>query len=210
MKNTPAFCCPQTRLILLLIVVITALAASGCTEKTGANEDPVAPWYPSYVTPTVSNLKAYATSISRCSGGILKLTCDWTSPGAVSTITAYVGFVRTIQNPKTEPVGIIASQVASLSRDIRFSFLGQIATTTATTTACVASETEAFYRRFNEPIKVVTKIGTSETAGQWGAEIPFAHEDIASAPLGVHQMIFYMEINHHKTNTHAFELTFVP
>jgi len=210
MKNTPAFCCPQTRLILLLIVVITALAASGCTEKTGAIEDPVAPWYPSYVTPTVSNLKAYATSISRCSGGILRLTCDWTSPGVVSTITAYIGFVRTIQNPKTEPIGIIASEVATLSKDIRLSLLGQIATTTATTTACVASDTEAFYRKFQDPIKVVTKIATNETAGQWGAEIPFAHDDIASAPLGVHQMIFYMEVNHHKTNTQAFELTFVP
>jgi len=124
----------------------------------------------------------------------------------VSSISAYVGFVRTIQNPKTEPVGVIASGVASLSKNLRHNLLWQ--TTTATTT-CTASDSTAFYSKFKDPIIVPTKIGTDQTAGQWAAQIPFAHEDIASAPLGVHQMIFYMYINYQKTNTLSFEVTFV-
>lgn len=195
--------------ILALCVCVLATLASGCTDKSGAIEEPLPPW--SYITPTVQNLKTYSTSISKCSGGILRLTCDWTSPSTVSTATAYLGFVRTIQNSKTEPIGVIASAVATISKDIRAGLAWQ--TTIATTTwglGCLASDTEAFYTKFKEPIAMPTRIGTNEGAGQWGVAIPFAHDDIASAPLGVHQMIFYMYINRQKTNTLSFELTFVP
>lgn len=185
--------------LLILIVVALALTAIGCSEKTGELKV-LPPW--SYITPTVQNLKATSTSISRCEGGILNLTCEWTSPNVVSSISAYVGFVRTIQNPKTEPVGVIASGVASLSKNLLWQ------ATTATTT-CVASDSTAFYSKFKDPIIVPTKIGTDQTAGQWAAQIPFAYDDIASAPLGVHQMIFYMYINYQKTNTLSFEITFV-
>ncbi|MDD3146558.1 MAG: hypothetical protein PHD82_04595 [Candidatus Riflebacteria bacterium] len=194
--------------ILAIIVGLFAALAVGCTDKSGAIEEPLPPW--SYVTPTVQNLKTYATSISKCSGGILRLTCDWVSPNTVSTATAYVGFVRTIQDPKTEPIGVIASDVATISKDIRAGLAWQTTIATTTEIPCVASDTEAFYAKFSVPISIPTRIGTDETAGQWGAEIPFAHNDIASAPLGVHQMIFYMYINHQKTNTLSFELTFVP
>ncbi len=208
MKKSLANLSIRKKFLVLFVGVLAALAG-GCTDKSGAIEEPLPPW--SYVTPTVQNLKTYATSISKCSGGILRLTCDWVSPGTVSTATAYVGFVRTIQDSKTEPIGVIASDVATVSKDIRAGLAWQttVATTT-TTTSCVASDTEAFYTKFQVPISIPTRIGTDENAGQWGAEIPFAHDDIASAPLGVHQMIFYMYINQQKTNTLSFELTFVP
>ena len=203
MKNLQAKIISPEKLLILLVAVL-ALTAIGCSEKSGALKEPLPPW--SYITPTVQNLKVTSTSISRCEGGILDLTCEWTSPNVVSSISAYVGFVRTIQNPKTEPVGVIASGVASLSKNLRHNLLWQ--TTTATTT-CTASDSTAFYSKFKDPIIVPTKIGTDQTAGQWAAKIPFAHEDIASAPLGVHQMIFYMYINYQKTNTLSFEVTFV-
>ncbi|HNX77923.1 MAG TPA: hypothetical protein PLM07_17605 [Candidatus Rifleibacterium sp.] len=205
MKNYSGRFSVSKKMLWLFIVVIAAFAV-GCTDKTGAIEDPLPPY--SYITPTVQNLKTYATSISKCSGGILRLTSQWASPYPVSTATAYIGFVRTIQNPKTEPIGIIASAVATLSRDLRAGLAWQ--TTTIATSPCVASDTEAFYRMFAEPVQIPVRIGTDENAGLFGAEIPFAHQDIASAPLGVHQMMFYMYINRQKTNTLSFELTFVP
>lgn len=199
----------QTKKMFGLLFAIIATFAAGCTEKSGAIEDPLPPY--SHITPTVQNLKTYSTSISRCSGGILRMTSEWTSPAAVSTATAYIGFVRTILDSKTEPIGIIASDVATVSKDIRANLLWQTNTTATTTvTVCNASETADFYARFATPIPIPTKIGTDENGGLWGAEIPFAHEDIASAPLGVNQMIFYMYINNQKTNTLSFELTFVP
>ncbi len=202
MKNPSS----QAKKVFGLLFAIIAAFAAGCTEKSGAIEDPLPPF--SHITPTVQNLKTFATSISRCSGGILRLTSEWTSPSAVSTATAYIGFVRTILDSRTEPIGIIASDVATISKDIRANLVWQ--TTTTATSTCNASETADFYARFATPIPVPTKIGTDENGGLWGAEIPFAHADIASAPLGVHQMIFYMYINNQKTNTLSFELTFVP
>jgi len=81
---------------------------------------------------------------------------------------------------------------------------GQVATD------CNASDTTAFFAKYAEPIKIPTKIGTDELSGRWEVEIPFAPEDTSIAPLGVYQMIFYMEMNRLKTNTLAFEMTFIP
>ena len=176
--------------IAALTVLLLALFLTGC-DKTGQLKEPLPPY--SYVTPTIQSLEIIATSISRTTGGIMKLTCEWTSPSIVSTATAYLGFVRTIQDTVTEPVGVIASETATKTASLMFA---------------ASAETEAFYQRFKDPIAIPTKIGTDNQAGRWSAEIPFTPQDIYGAPLGVHQMILYMSINGVKTNTLAFEMTF--
>ena len=180
--------------ISALTLLLLAFVLAGC-DKTGQIEEPLPPW--SYVTPTIQSLQIVATSISKTTGGIMKLSCEWTSPSVVSTATAYLGFVRTIQDVVTEPVGVIASETATPTRNLRPVDL-----------ASLNAETEAFYLRFKDPIAIPTTIGTDNHAGQWAAEIPFTPQDIYGAPLGVHQMILYMSINGVKTNTLAFEMTF--
>lgn len=187
--------------LIFLFILAFAIASGGC-DKTGALKDPVAP--ASYVAPTISNLQVTASSISKCAGGIMRLTCEWTSPGIVSTATAYLSFVKTIQDVVSEPVGVIASDTTKLAGS-RFAEV-----VTATDSECLKSDPVAFYNRFKQPIAIPTKVGTSELAGMWSAEIPLPKEDIISAPLGIHQMVFYMSINGVKTNTLSFETTFVP
>jgi hypothetical protein len=182
---------------LLLIIALTVVFA-GCSEKTGILPEPVPE--PTYVTPTIYDLQVQNNSISKCGGGIMTLSCTWSSPYKVSTATAYLGFVKTIKNPSTEPIGVIGSQTTEVLAGMR----GQVATD------CNASDTAAFFTKYAEPIKIPTKIGTNELSGRWEVEIPFAPEDTSIAPLGVYQMIFYMEMNRLKTNTLAFEMTFIP
>lgn len=179
-----------------VVVAVFALAwfLVGC-DKTGQLEGPL-PTY-SYVTPTIQNLQVVATSISRTTGGIMRISCEWTSPSTVATATAYLGFVRTIQTTGTEPVGVIASDTATQTRNLLPGLLDAL-----------SAEEEAFYLRFKDPISIPSKIGTDQQAGVWGAEIPFTSQDIFGAPLGVHQMILYMSINGMKTNTLSFEMTF--
>lgn len=185
---------------LFALILALAFFAGGCDEKTGAIDDPVAPL--SFVAPTISGLQVTASSISKSAGGIMRLTCEWTSPSTVSTATAYLSFVKSIQNVISEPVGVIASDPSRLA-----SFL---AAETATETEDLTADEAAFYLRFADPISIPTKVGTTELAGMWSAEIPLPKEDITYAPLGVHQMVFYMSINGVKTNTLSFEMTFVP
>lgn len=225
---------------LLCIAFITAyiVITTGC-GKSGAIEDPV-----SYLTPSIQNLQTKSTNIAKCTGGILSFTCDWTSPQVVSSANAYLSFVRTIDLPLTEPIGVIGSAaemiVSSSSRavisegitavmtndPIPFDFGSSLrlakfnyastsrtisnTTTTASETVNDPIATADFYRKYAEPILIPVRINTNETAGQFFAQIPFTTGDIASAPLGVHQMMLYMKINGCKTNTLSFELTFVP
>lgn len=186
--------------ILALTSLLIAFVLAGC-DKTGQIESPLPPY--SYVTPTIQNLEVVSTSISKATGGIMRLSCEWTSPSSVSTATAYLGFVRTIQDIVTEPVGVIASETASAS-----SRLNGALTLTGLKNLRTSAETEAFYLRFKDPISIPSKIGTDRQAGKWAAEIPFTPQDIYGAPLGVHQMLLYMSINGVKTNTLAFEMTF--
>lgn len=188
----------MSKKIAALISLLLAFFLVGC-DKTGQIEEPLPPF--SYVTPTIQSLDIFATTISKTTGGIMRLSCEWTSPSSVSTATAYLGFVRTIQDVVTEPVGVIASETATRTSSLFYSGLASIRPS-------ANAETEAFYLRFKEPIAIPTKIGTDNQAGQWAAEIPFTPQDIYGAPLGVHQMILYMSINGVKTNTLAFEMTF--
>lgn len=187
----------MARYLLLVLLMFAAVFSSGCDDKTGILEDPAGP--ASYVTPTISNLQVQTTSISRRTGGILQISCEWVSPAIVSTATAYLGFVKTIQDYVHEPVGVIGSGTASAPRRLSFNIQG------ATTT-----DVASFYERFRLPIAIPTKVGTNRPGGLWSAQIPLPHEDIFNAPDGVHQMVFYMSINGLKTNTLSFEMTFVP
>lgn len=229
---TPKFLC-------LLLLAIFAITANGC-GKSGAIEDPI-----SYITPSIQNLQTKSTNIAKCTGGILSFTCDWTSPEVVNSANAYLSFVKTIDLPITEPIGVIGSAsemiVSSSTRAVvseeitavmtndpipfdfgsysrlatKFNYASTTrtisnSTTTASETLNDPIATADFYRKYAEPILIPVKINTNETAGQFFAQIPFTTGDIASAPLGVHQMMLYMKINGYKTNTLSFELTFVP
>ena len=211
----------------LLFIVVSV----GC-GKSGALDDPV-----SYITPSIQNLQTQSTNIAKCTGGILAFTCDWTSPSVVNSANAYLSFVKTIDLPITEPIGVIGSATEMITNSsfravltnetIPFDFASSMrlatkfnyasVSRTISNTSTTASETvndpkavADFYRKYSEPISIPVRISTNETSGQFFAQIPFTVNDIASAPLGVHQMMLYMNINGYKTNTLSFELTFVP
>ncbi len=226
-----------TKLLFIMFITAYIVITTGC-GKSGEVDDPV-----SYLTPSIQNLQTKSTNIAKCTGGILSFTCDWTSPQVVNSAKAYLSFVKTIDLPITEPIGVIGSAsemiVSSSTRAVvsdesiaimtndpipfdfgsmrlaKFNYASTSRTISNTTTT--ASETvndpiatADFYRKYSEPILIPVRINTNETAGQFFAQIPFTTGDIASAPLGVHQMMLYMKINGYKTNTLSFELTFVP
>lgn len=236
-----------TQIISAIFLTLFVVVTNGC-GKSGELKDPV-----SYITPSIQNLQTKSTNIAKCTGGILAFTCDWTSPEVVNSAKAYLSFVKTIDLPITEPIGVIGSATdmvvdtnssssssnsytnintkksfrAEMTNEVipfdysamRLATKFNYASTTRTisNTNTTASETvndpqavADFYRKYADPILIPVKINTNETAGQFYAQIPFTVNDIASAPLGVHQMMLYMNINGYKTNTLAFELTFVP
>ncbi len=226
-----------TKLLFIMFITAYIVITTGC-GKSGEVDDPV-----SYLTPSIQNLQTKSTNIAKCTGGILSFTCDWTSPQVVSSANAYLSFVKTIDLPITEPIGVIGSAsemiVSSSTRAVvsdesmaimtndpipfdfgsmrlaKFNYASTSRTisntnTTASETVNDPIATADFYRKYSEPILIPVRINTNETAGQFFAQIPFTTGDIASAPLGVHQMMLYMKINGCKTNTLSFELTFVP
>ena len=220
----------NTQIISVLFLTLFVLVTNGC-GKSGELKDPV-----SYITPSIQNLQTKSTNIAKCTGGILAFTCDWTSPEVVNSAKAYLSFVKTIDLPITEPIGVIGSasemvvdksfRAVMTNEVIPFDYSAMRLATKfnyASTTRTISNSTSTasetvndpqavadFYRKYAEPILIPVKINTNETAGQFYAQIPFTVNDIASAPLGVHQMMLYMNINGYKTNTLAFELTFVP
>lgn len=190
------------KILLAFLICLVMIASSGCSGKSGALEDPVSPL--SYVAPTIANLQVGSGAISKCTGGILRVNSEWASPRVVSTATAYLAFVKTIQEVNTEPVGVIGSGTSDLQGGV----LAQVIAPVASDAACLTSDAAAFYRRFSQPIAIPTKVGTDKLSGMWSADIPMPKDDIADAPLGIHQMLFYMSINGQKTNTLSFEITF--
>lgn len=215
-----------SQLISSLFLTAFVVFSTGC-GKSGAIEDPI-----SYVTPTIQNLQTKSNNIAKCTGGILSFTCDWTSPSIVTNSKAYLSFVKTIDLPITEPIGVMGSATemitntsvrAVMTNDVISYNYGNInyhdssllrasvrAAETATETVNDPEATADFYRKYADPIVIPVRINSEETSGQFYSEIPFTINDIASAPLGVHQMMFYMKINGYKTNTLSFEITFVP
>ena len=192
---------------LLLAVFLSLIVVTGC-DKSGELETP--PTAPSSVGPTIYSLTAQDTTLSRSSGGILTVSCKWTSPWTVATAAAYLAFVRSVKDIVTEPVGIIGTETASTTGSLLFapSYGVLPAAQVATNPAEAASDTVAFYARFEHPLVFSTGIGTQELEGAWGVEIPFTKNDIGDAPLGKQQMLLWMVINGVKTNTLAFEIEF--
>lgn len=203
----------------IIIAFIWLISSTGC-GKSGAIKDPV-----SYVTPSIQNLQTQSTNIAKCTGGILAFTFDWTSPKVVSTASAYLSFVKTIDLPVTEPIGVIGSATEMITNSsLRASAVITneklplyydlkeygLKLDNATSSINNPQAIIDFYKKYEKPILIPVKISTEETSGQFFAQIPFTPNDIASAPLGIHQMMVYMNINGYKTNTLAFELTFVP
>ncbi len=197
------------RFVMLMLAVVLATVAC---DESGEVVYPEAP--PSSVGPTLANLQAGTTTLSRRNGGILRLSCEWASPRAVTTGTAYVAFVRSLSDVLASPTGVIGSGTASTT-------VTATSTTTATSTAtasdtstasgtATASETAAFFARFETPIAVPLGIGTDQKQGYFSVEIPFPTADIADAPLGRQQMLLWMVINGVKTNSLAFEVEFTP
>lgn len=191
--------------VFLLLAVLTTVAC----EKSGELESPIPP--NSYVGPTISGLQTTTRQLSQKTGGILRLTCVWASPRVVSTATAYLTFVRSLQDPQASPTGVISSGTASSTAStaaamtIPVEWRAQTATNTASSTS-----SDAFFTRFQDPIRIPLGIGTDQKEGAFSAEIPFAIADIADAPLGTIQMLLWMMVNNVKTNSLAFEIEIVP
>lgn len=187
-----------------------AIVLSGC----GKSGEIVPEVNISYQEPTIQNLQTKQTNIAKCTGGILSFTFDWISPWQVTDASAYLSFVRTIDKPITEPIGVMGSASEMVVDGSVRASIGSARMAakndTASDTIIDPAATEDFYRKYSEPILIPVRISTDEKAGQFFAQVPFTVDDIASAPLGVHQMMVYMKINNYKTNTLSFELTFVP
>lgn len=180
------------RLVEFYILVFVLLAIVGC-GKTGEIEEPPPPF--SHVGPTISNLVANSTKITRNGGGILDISCKWFSPAPVSTATAYLAFVRSVKDAATEPIGVIASKTNATPSvlEIRGS---------------ESDQASAFFVRFKDPIMIPTGIGTSQLSGLWNVALPFTRSDVFDAPLGKQQMLLWMTVNNMKTNSLAFEIEF--
>lgn len=195
--------------LLMLVVVLTTAAC----DESGEVVYPEAP--PSSVGPTLANLLAGTTTLSRTDGGILRLSCEWASPRAVTTGTAYIAFVRSLSDVLASPTGVIGSGTATTTVTATSTTSTATDTTTASGTStasdtATASETAAFFARFATPIAVPLGIGTDQNQGFFSVEIPFPTADIADAPLGRQQMLLWMVINGAKTNSLAFEVEFTP
>ena len=214
-----------SQLLTVIFLTVITIFSTGC-GKSGVLEEPV-----SYVTPTIQNLQAKSRNIAKCTGGILSFSCDWTSPTVVTDSKAYLSFVKTIDLPITEPIGVMGSATEMITNTsaravmtnerINYNY-GDINPEVSYVKASVRAAEEVatdvvdpeatadFYRKYADPIVIPVRINSEEKSGQFYSEVPFTINDIASAPLGVHQMMFYMRINGYKTNTLSFELTFVP
>ncbi len=214
-----------TQILSAMFLIVFSLLTTGC-GKSGALEEPI-----SYVTPTIQNLQAKARNIAKCTGGILSFSCDWTSPTVVTDSKAYLSFVKTIDLPVTEPIGVMGSATEMVTNNsaravmtnekinINYGNIDpEINNIKASVRAAEENATDTidpeatadFYRKYADPIVIPVRINSEEKSGQFYTEVPFTINDIASAPLGVHQMMFYMKINGYKTNTLSFEITFVP
>lgn len=199
--------------LLLLLSSSAALLFLGCSDGNPVStETPAAPV--SYLSPTIANLTVSGNSISRATGGILKLGCTWTSSSSVSSATAYVAFAQGLNDPDIGPAGIIASSATSTaSVSVRFQVIASTATATATaTTTANASQPPTLPPEIlaQNPLKFPAEVGTTNLSGVWRVEIPFPATAIASITDGKQQMLVWMSINARRTNSLAFELEFKP
>lgn len=198
------------RWVVAAVVCLGWAGLIGCDKSGEVDSVPVAG---SSLSPTISNLVSTTLQLSKSKGGILRLSCRWASPNLVSTASAYLAFVQTLQNPVNEPTGVISSGTATTTASLLYAG-GATRSMTAwpeilsQTASSTASSTAAFYARFKDPIVIPSNVGTSEKEGSWYAEITFPTADIGDAPVGKQLMLFWLVINGQKTNTLAFEIEF--
>jgi hypothetical protein len=201
----------NTAAVVAMLAIVLLIV--GC--ETSGELKPV-PGPASYVGPTISNFTSTARTLSKVNGGILDISCRWNSPNPVATAAAFLAFVRSLQDPKTEPVGIIGSGTATTSLRLpnlaedfpsRQIFAAPLAQTASE--AALASEA-AFFAKFADPIVIPSGIGTNDLTGLWRVQLPFPAPDLVNAPLGNQQMLLWMNINGMRTNSLAFEITINP
>jgi len=200
-----------------VLVILLAVCASVACDKSGEIESSQPAG--SAIGPTIANLVSTTKQLSKASGGILRLSCDWSSPWIISTGTAYLIFVRSIQDTQASPTGVIGSGTASHTNPTAALPLPNImtqaaSTTDATTTTAsqtsTASDSPAFFARFKDPLSIPLGIGTDRKEGVFSVEIPFPTADISDAPLGNQQMLLWILMNGVKTNSLALEVEFIP
>ncbi|RCK78326.1 MAG: hypothetical protein OZSIB_1568 [Candidatus Ozemobacter sibiricus] len=201
------------RSFLLVSVLLVVVCFTVACEKSGELTYPAGPG--TAVGPTISRLIAANTVLSRANGGILRLSCAWTTPWPISTATAYVAFVRSLLDGQASPTGVVgsgtASDVASITTGAPAPTDGQTQTATTTATASdTVADPAAFFLRFQSPLVIPLGIGTDQLTGFFQLDIPFPKADISDAPLGKQQMLLWMMINGRQTNSLAFEVEFVP
>lgn len=192
--------------LLLTIICLAALFSSGCEGKTGILRDSSA-----YVSPNIQELVVEADNLSKEVGGILRISCEWTSPAPVSRAHAYLAFVQSIKDPHTEPIGILPDTEDENENGFFSIRNGKSLRAQEAEAAPRPFEDSAkFYELFGTPMRLESKIGTEKLFGTWSVEIPFTPRDLLYAPVGEHQMMIYKVINGKKTNTLSFELTIAP
>lgn len=194
---------------ILLAFLLFIPWLQGCDDGQ-ARVDPV--YVPPDLSPTISALTVSGNTISKASGGILKLGCVWTSSYSVSTATAYVAFAQGLNDPTLGPTGIIGSGTASGTASVTKSILPEVlpeilSATTASTTASPAQPLPPEILAKN-PLIIPAEVGTTAKTGYWQVEIPFTAVTIASMPVGKQQMLLWMNINLRRTNSLAFEVDF--
>jgi len=172
--------CATLVAVFFLFVVLNIL---GCDEGHGLEITPITP---AILSPSINTLTVSGGTISKATGGILKLSCKWTSSEKISTATAYLAYVASLSDPLSGPTGIISSGTSSATVSIRNGFLDT----------------------FQTPMPIPIGITSTALSGTWWVEIPFPSTDIQDAPEGKRQMLLWLEFNNNKTNTLAFEIEF--
>lgn len=176
--------------ILLIPFLFVAFSLVATFFSTGCNDQgtPVSagttggsPWF----YPTIASLTVTGNSIKQSDGGFLELSCSWTTATPITAATGVIALASTVADPG--PTGIVSSDTASAS--FRTSICGA-----------------GFYDEFATPLEIRTTLGQVSTEGLWQATLPFPVATVASAPVGKHQMLFWMVIDGYKTNSLGFEL----
>ena len=93
-----------SKIVFFSSLFLLVLLVLGCSEGIESSS-PVSVTSP--LSPTISKLVVSGNTISKKSGGILKISCTWTSPEAVSSATGYLSYVQNLNASNSGATGII-------------------------------------------------------------------------------------------------------
>ena len=180
----------------LLIIVALGLA-NGCNEGKEASS-PVAPVWS--LSPTLSQLSVSGNSLSQLEGGILKLSCRWTSSEVVTSATAYLAFVEELNSPTLGPQGIISSDTTASATTATVSLLvlpvtitqQTVATTTTATTTTTTTTTTA---TSTATTTTTTATTTSTTTPGTASAAPWLFSSSFDNPLAISTGIATRELS---------------